>query len=213
MKDPLRTDSIGIFLRRGFWRLRQNTCRLTALLIMASGVVCGVLQGRKADALLLQRLDLLLCTNYELRHSQWWPDAFTASFASSALLLLIVLLLGLSVWGGLLAVAAAFFKAYGYGLAAGYLYAAYGMSGIGYNLLVLLPGALASMAALAQAALCAFRCSLGLLRSLGKAPLRDDPRAAVHSFLLQMLWQMLICALAAAADLLTALCFSGLFQF
>ena len=162
---------------------------------------------------MLNRLDFILQTNFELRCSQGPASAFVSSFASAAVFMLVILLLGLSLWGGFIAVALPFFKGYGYGLSVGYLYGAYGFKGVLYNLLVILPGTFISSAVIAAGALCALRSSVKSTAGLFRSPVRDDPKEQLKRYLLTMLRLSLLCLAASIIDVLCAFCFSWIFDF
>lgn len=213
MRKPIITGSIRrcTFSVRSF--IIRNGLFFMFCTLLFAGVIWGALNSRSADDELLKRLDLILQTNYSLRCKQGLISAFTASFASSVMLLAFCFLSGLSLFGALPALAVPVFKGYGYGLSAGFLYGAYGMKGIGYNLLVILPGMLFSSIIVCSASLMAFCSSLKLCSCFFSAAVRDDPREQMKSYLLSVLRCLLLCALAAAVDMLCSLCFSQIFTF
>ena len=159
---------------------------------------------KRTDTQLLQRLDFIFQTNFELRCHQGWGAAFVASFASSVLFLTVIFLLGLSLWGGFFAVLVPFFKGYGYGLSVGFLYGAYGWQGIAYNLLVILPGMFFSSAC---------QNSLHMVTGLFRAPMTADWRTLLQRYSRCMMRLLLLVTASAAVDMLCALCFSWLFHF
>ncbi len=209
----LTAGSVSRCLKRGRLELRKNGWFFCICLLFFGGVLVGALSGRGAGEDFLRRMDLLFRTNFELRCSQGMLSAFAASFASSAILLGMVFLLGLSLWGGLPAMLVPCCKGYGYGLSVGYLYGAYGWKGIGYNLLVILPGMFLASVVLAAAALFAFRHALQMLQGYRREAIRDDPRRQLRSYLLKMLWCLLLTMAASLLDMLCALCFSWIFRF
>lgn len=193
--------------------LRSDAPFLLFFLTAAAGTFCGALSSKAADAGTLKRLDFLFLTNFELRCTQSVISAFIASFSSVTVFMLAAFLLGLSLWGCALCAAVPFFRGYGYGLTAGYICSAYGMNGFFYSLLVLLPGMFISCAALSFAALCSFKSSIGSVMHLMRSPVKDDPRARLRSYTLQMLRLMLVCAVSSLTDTLCSLSFSWLFRF
>ena len=187
----------------GSWK--RNSFFWLFCLILFGGIVYGAVSGRAADTQLLQRLDFIFQTNFELRCHQGWGAAFVASFASSVLFLTVIFLLGLSLWGGFFAVLVPFFKGYGYGL--------YGWQGIAYNLLVILPGMFFSSAVIAAAALAACQNSLHMVTGLFRAPMTADWRTLLQRYSRCMMRLLLLVTASAAVDMLCALCFSWLFHF
>ena len=112
--------------------IRRNGSFVMFCFVLFGGIVWGAVSSRNAGMDTLKKLDFIFQTNFELRCSQGMAAAFVSSFASAALFMLVILLLGLSLWGGFLAAALPFFKGYGYGLSVGYLYGAYGFRGVLY---------------------------------------------------------------------------------
>ena len=101
--------------------IRKNLLFIFFVLTLFAGITVGALCGRAADKQLMKNLDIIFLTNFKVRCSQGILDSFVASFASAFIFILVIFLLGLSVWGGFIAAAVPFIKGYGYGLATGYL--------------------------------------------------------------------------------------------
>lgn len=194
-------------------RLRQRTLLLVFWLLLFAGIILGAVVSRGMDGLTMQRLDFIFRTNFALRCTQGWFSSFVSAFASGGIFLLVLFLLGLSVWGSCFAAVVPFFKGYGYGLAVGHLVAAYGVRGFFYNLLIILPGMFVSALVLTAGAELSFKNSLRLAGLFTRGPVRDDPRELMGDYLHAMLGCLLLCALSAVLEMLCALCFSGIFQF
>lgn len=207
--DPLKSW-VGVSREE----IRRNSVFVLFCFVLFGGIVFGALGSGNADMDTLKRLDFIFLTNFELRCTQGVLSAFVSSFASAAVFMLVIFLLGLSLWGGFAAVLIPFFKGYGYGLSVGYLYGAYGFKGVLYNIAVILPGAFVSSAVIAAASLCAFRSSLHSAVSIFRSPVvRDDPREQMRSYLVRMLKLSLFGLAASIIDVLCAFCFSWLFVF
>ncbi len=192
---------------------RRNGVFVLFCFVLFGGIVCGTLASGTVGTDTLKRLDFIFQTNFELRCSQGLISSFVSSFASAAIFLFVIFLLGLSLWGGFLSVALPFFKGYGYGLSVGFLYGAYGFKGVLYNLLVILPGAFISSAVIAAASLNAFRSSVRSAAYLFRAPVKDDPREQLRRYLIKMLKLSLLGLAASIVDVLCAFCFSWIFDF
>ena len=213
MKNIIVSNPVRRCLEAGHTGWKKNGFFLLFCLILFGGIVYGAVSGRTADESLLQRLDFILQTNYELRCQEGVFAALMASFASSSVFLTVIFLLGLSLWGGFLAVLVPFFKGYGYGLSVGFLYGAYGLQGLCYNLLVILPGMFFSSAVIAAASLKAYKNSLHMVLGLFRSPMTADWRSLVCRYCRSMIQMLLLCAASAVVDMLCALCFSWLFHF
>ncbi len=193
--------------------LKRNLLMIIFLSIFFGGIVYGALNGKKADSQLLQRLDFMFNTNYDIRCSKGVFSSFVSSFASSAIFLFIIFLLGLSLWGGIFSAVVPFLKGYGYGLAVGFLYNSYGIWGIIYNLLIILPGAFLCSLVIAAAAQDSFKNSINITSCFTKAAIRDDPQIQMKKYLLSMLWYLGLCAAASVIDMVCSFCFSWIFKF
>ncbi len=194
-------------------RLRGNGALILLCMVILIGIVCGAVSGKNADADVMKRLDFIFQTNYHIRCSQGMLSAFVSSFGSAVIFLTVIFFLGLSLWGGFLAWSVPFLKGYGYGLSVGYLYSAYGFYGVGYNLLIVLPGAFLSAMIIAGAAQEAVRNSFKMIGIFTKCAVKDDPHIQMTNYLKMMLWLLFLSAVSAVADMLFALCFSWIFKF
>ncbi len=190
--------------------LIKNLSLLFFFSAVAAGVITGALSGKYADEGLMKSLDLIFLTNMQLRSG---TGLFTASFAANFIFLLAVFLSGLTLWGEAAAVILPFIKGYGYGLMAGYIYSRYGISGIFYNLLIILPGAFIFAAVLSAAAREAFFNSVRITALFLKKPVNDDPAVQMKHYMMSMLWLLFLTAAASAADMLFSLGFSWIFGF
>lgn len=193
--------------------LKKNGLFIVFCVILFAGIVCGAVNGSLAGKSLMERLDMIFLTNFDLRCSRGYLASFAASFGSEVLLMITVLLLGLSLWGGFLAAAVPFVKGYGYGLTSGFLYCAYGAKGVFYNILIILPGMFISSAVISAASVYSFRNSLRFVQNFRHQAVRDDPCRQIRKYLLEMLWLLLLCAGASLVDMLCSICFSWIFHF
>lgn len=181
--------------------------------VLFVGIVFGAAAGRNADVELMKRLDFIFQTNYHVRCSQGVLSAFVSSFGSSVIFLAVIFLMGLSLWGGAVSWTVPFFKGYGYGLSVGYLYGTYGFYGVGYNLLIVLPGMFISSVAMSKAAQEAMINSVSMMSLFTKNEVRDDPHIQMKRYMKTMFVMLFVCAVSSLADMLLAMSFSWIFKF
>ncbi len=193
--------------------LRKNILFIFFMLTLFAGITAGALGGRYADKQLMENLDIIFLTNFNVRCSQGILNSFIASFASAFIFILVIFLMGLSLWGGIIAAVVPFIKGYGYGLATGYLYSTYGLTGVLYNILIILPGAFLCSSVIAAATQEALRSSLKMISVFRKTAVSDDPHIQMKKYLLSMLWLLFLAAVSSAIDMLFSLMFSWLFNF
>lgn len=193
--------------------IKKNAVFAVFCVLLFIGITAGALSGKNADNELLKRLDFIFLTNFDVRCSRGVLSAFVSSFASSFSFLLVIFLLGLSVWGGFVVAAIPFFKGYGYGLSVGWLYCNYGFYGVFYNILVILPGAFLCSAVIAAASDSAFENSLKLMSYCSRSVSSDNIHISIKRYIISMLWFLVLAAVSAVADMFFSLCFSWIFTF
>lgn len=194
-------------------RFRDSWILMIFCMVLFTGIVCGAISGRNADSDMMKKLDFIFQTNYHVRCSQGILSAFVSSFGSSVIFLAVIFLLGLSLWGGFFAWVIPFFKGYGYGLSVGYLYSVYGFYGVGYNLLIILPGAFLSALVIAGAAREAMRNSAKLTGFFIKSEVKDDLHIQMGQYMKMMLLMLGLCAVSGILDTVLGMCFSWIFKF
>lgn len=193
--------------------IKKNVAFAVFCILVFAGIIAGALSGKNANNELLKRLDFIFLTNFDIRCSRGVLSAFVSSFASSFLFLIVIFLLGLSVWGEFVVAAIPFFKGYGYGLSVGWLYCNYGFYGVLYNILVILPGAFLCSLVVASASYSAFENSLKLMSYCSRLVPPDDIHISLKRYLFSMLWFLILAAVSAAVDMVFSLCFSWIFTF
>lgn len=206
------SDSSGC--HGGMMRIFRQQFLLVFLgLFLIAGLILGAIFIRNADYSLLKTLDFVFFSNVKARSALPLASIFVASLASSFLFLLFCFLCGLSIWGAYCVPLAPLFRGFGMGLTAGYLYAAYGFQGFLFHLAVILPGAFICLIAI----LIASRESMLFSKKihLGKKTEEQEtqPKNNVRHFFVRFSILTGILMIGALVDVLTTVCFSGLFVF
>ena len=192
---------------------RQQFLLVFLGLFLIAGLILGVIFIRNADYSLLKTLDFVFFSNVKARSALPVLSIFVASLASSFLFLLFCFLCGLSIWGAYCVPLAPLFRGFGMGITAGYLYAAYGFQGFLFHLAVILPGAFICLIAI----LIASRESMLFSKKihLGRKTEEQEaqPKNNVRHFFIRFSILTGILIIGALVDVLTTVCFSGLFAF
>ena len=192
---------------------RQQFLLVFLGLFLIAGLILGVIFIRNADYSLLKTLDFVFFSNVKARSALPVLSIFVASLASSFLFLLFCFLCGLSIWGAYFVPLAPLFRGFGMGITAGYLYAAYGFRGFLFHLAVILPGAFICLIAI----LIASRESMLFSKKihLGRKTEEQEaqPKNNVRHFFIRFSILTGILIIGALVDVLTTVCFSGLFVF
>lgn len=193
--------------------IRTNYVLVFFSAFLIAGMVLGALVARNADFAALSKLDFLFYSNFKTRAVQPFYSVFSASFASSFLFIAFCFLCGLSMWGLFIIPAALVFRGFGLGLTSGYLYASYGVSGILFNLAVIMPGAFICCLALLLAAREGVRFSRKIAHCGTSSQNGTISRTNIRLYLLRFGAILGVAFLAALADLFFSACFSGMFSF
>ena len=192
---------------------RQQFLLVFLGLFLIAGLILGVIFVRNADYSLLKTLDFVFFSNVKARSALPVLSIFVASLASSFLFLLFCFLCGLSIWGAYCVPLAPLFRGFGMGITAGYLYAAYGFQGFLFHLAVILPGAFICLTAI----LIASRESMLFSKKIHLGRKTEDqeaqPKNNVRHFFIRFSILTGILIIGAVVDVLTTVCFSGLFVF
>ncbi len=186
---------------------------LRLMISLLLGVLIGALSCRRAGEELLTKLDVLFLTNIQTRLQGGMLMTFVSSFASACLFLGALFLMGISLWGAPGACCLPFVRGYGYGLAVGSIVMRYGLWGVGYHLLIVLPGAFLGSAVMSVGAARSARHSLSLFRSCFHPLTAQDPALRLSRYGMSMLLLLLLSAAGAGLDTLLFELFSGCFPF
>ena len=186
-------------------------------LFLCVGLILGAVFSRNADQSFLQRLDLLFFSDLSTRASGSAVLIFASSAASSFLFIFACFLLGLSLWGAFFLPVIPFLRGFGFGLISGYLYLSYGLKGIGFQCLVILPGAYLCILGILHAAKEATHFSRSLANSFS-SKINDPVKTTNHNpsfkyYFTRFAFFLLIVFAAAVVDVLTSVCFAGMFSF
>lgn len=191
--------------------LRSNYILVLLALLFLGGMVFGAFFARSAGTGSLEKLDFLFFSNYKTRTTQPVTYVFISSLASSFAFILFCFLCGLSMWGLFFIPVIPVFRGFGLGLTSGYLYAAYGLKGILFNAVVIIPGAYICIFAILYAAREGIQfskkiASCGVMHEKGYSwpPLKE--------YFTHFGGAVIIAFAAAIVDSLMAVCFSGIFS-
>lgn len=182
--------------------------------ILLCGLVTGSICAQNSDESLLNSLDFLFTTNLDARLAQNAAGTFCACFASDFIFLFSVFLFGLTPWGVFVMPLAVLFKGFGTGITAGYLFLSEGLAGVGFYLLVLLPGTFLFCIALVLFSAKSFAFSKNMFgftfgKHLPPKPMRSGLLVLCSHFMSSLI--MTFCASLIDAALWTL--FAGAFNF
>lgn len=182
--------------------------------LFALGLIVGAAGSRGFDAELFNRLDFLFVTNIKARLGMTAFEIFSSCFVSYFLFILLLFLFAFSAWGFCTAPLLTVFKGFSVGLSSAFILAAYGASGVGFYILIILPGTACFLFTLIRYTRDTFRLSLrfGRLCLFGadSSPLRD---ADIRLFLRKSFFAFLFSGACAVIDMVLWALFADKFHF
>lgn len=129
-----------------------------------AGMISGIIGIDKKQFGLSDGVGIIFGDNIDARLKSSFLQIFTDSLATYFIFMLIIFLLGLSVWGFLIVPFVVAYKGYGIGFLSGYLTLAYGVKGFIFYAVVILLGACASTLAIVAAGEQSVKMSLNMLK-------------------------------------------------
>ena len=141
------SKNIITFLKNyGFLSPSTNSIILIILtLCIVVGMTLGAIAVGNVNMEFLHKLDFLFLNDFKSRTESSWTEIFITSFASAFIFALILEFTALSFWGVAIIPLIILIKSFGIGISAGYLYFIYGLKGIAFYTLILLPGIFISL--------------------------------------------------------------------
>lgn len=178
------------------------------------GLVVGAAAGRGFSQEIFEKLDLLFITNIDARMEMGVFDIFISCFVSYFLFIFCVFLSALSVWGFTTVPLLSALKGFTVGLSSAFIFSQYQLSGIGFYILVVLPGTVLFLFALIRYATRGFRMSLRFMR-LSMFGNDNEPELRKHLklFIKHTMFALLSVGACAVTDLILWILFANKFQF
>lgn len=127
---------------------RQNKTFVLLSIFFLFGIFIGSISSENLNNTVFDKISKLFLSNIELRESSSILYIFIASLSTSFLFILIAFFMGLSMWGCILVPIVPLLRGFCLGISQSYLFSTYGIKGIGFELLVLLPGLFISSVAI-----------------------------------------------------------------
>lgn len=200
--------------REFFKFIGENKLFVMLVIFLLSGVLLGSTLINTSDREVLEGINALFLSSFKHRLSQPVLNMFINSLSSSFMFIILVFFMGLSAWGCVLVPVVPFFRGFSLGLFEGYLCSIYGIKGILYYILILLPGIFISSIAILLIAKEAVHMSHGL--SVGLVSERKKASDSRQDLRLYMQRTGCVFIMAVAASLLDVVfyyIFSAFFSF
>ena len=155
----------------------------------------------------------IFLTDFKQRISQNRVEVFVSSLSMYFIFALILEISALSVWGIVSVPILLVFKGMGMGLSGGYLYLVYGLKGIAFYILILVPGIFVSSIAFALFGVCAFKSSVAISKKILPKPSGDALWPCLKSNIKKLGYCTLLLCFSAFLDMAFMMMFSIFFEF
>ena len=139
-------------LRKDNFNLKEFLLKNKTLVILMISLIFGTISGslllKNADEQTRNYINVLFLNNFkpELAVSPW--TVFISSISSTFIFIIMVFFMGLSAWGFVLIPFIPVLRGLCIGFCEGYLYSSFGIKGLIFHLIVLLPGIILSSLAI-----------------------------------------------------------------
>lgn len=184
------------------------------VILFLLGLAIGAAGSRGVDSDLGQKLDFLFITNIEARLQMSAFEIFLSCFVAYFLFILAVLLCALSVWGFTFIPFLALLKGFSVGLSSAVIFSFYQTSGIGFYILIILPGTVLFLFALVWYSKISFRISTQFMKLslFGDVDVSKLSRI-LKRFLKKSAFAFLSAGACAVVDMLLWILFANHFEF
>lgn len=191
-------------------KIFENSRIILLLLLFAIGLIAGALSNN-GESEISDKIAEIAKSFIISRNQNGFIDIIINSFLSSGLLMIINLFLAFSLVGYPLLIWLPCIKGIGLGSIAGYLYSVYKITGLGYCILTIFPGAIVSTVALIIA--CNDSCDYSknaFMKSLrGRGQYEKDE---TKIFIIRQLIMIGICIVSSITDSAFSVMFSRFFE-
>lgn len=193
--------------------LRNNKLLIFLSVILISGMIFGALGIKFIKLDTIKKLDFLFATDFSERSSQPKVYTFIASFSSSYIFILFILMMSLSFFGSVTIPIIIFFRGVGLGITSGYLYLIYGLKGIAYHILILLPGIFISSIAILLVSSHAINFSIKFASKITPKPTEDRLWLKLIEYFKKCSYLSIILIFSSIIDMIQMILFSNFFNF
>lgn len=202
--------SYKVYNGKAIKKLLENSKIYFLSAFFAIGIIIGA-SAIKGDSVIISKIDELIDSYTLIKSGQGIVENFSNSLAVSGAFIFVNAFLGFSLIGYPFIIWLPFFRGLGLGAVSGYLYSVYKLTGLGYSILTIYPGAIVSTFAFILA--CSDSCEYSknaFAKSIkGKGQFEKDE---TKIYLIRQGVFLGICAASALIDALTNAAFSGFFE-
>ncbi|MBR0423689.1 MAG: hypothetical protein IJJ04_03555 [Clostridia bacterium] len=145
---------------------KNNKSIIAMVILLILGMVLGSLSVHEINLDILHKIDFLFLNNFKEIIDKPGLDVFISSLSNLFFIILLLEFSALSFWGSGLIPLIIFFRGFSIGLTTGYLYLIYGLKGIAFYILIMLPGMFIALLSIILFSAEAFKFSVKFAKTL-----------------------------------------------
>lgn len=187
--------------------------KIILLILSVIGMISGAITVPTLNIDLLNNLDFIFLTDFSERIQQTNLQVFISSFSVLSIFALLVELSAFSCWGVLVIPLITTFRNVGLGITAGYLYLIYGLKGIAFYILILLPGVFISSLGLISFSSEAINFSSKILKNILPKENKEKLWDSLKYHLKKVGYSLMILCISSLTDVCSMMMFSRFFNF
>ena len=213
-KQTAKLPDLRRLLERAKVFIKRHGLQAVLCLLFLFGLVIGVTFAQGVSRTTYERLDLLFVTNISARMHMTLPQIFLSCFVSYFLFGFTAFLCALSCWGFVAVPLICTGFGFTAGLSSAFVFSLYHMSGVGFYILVILPGTLLFLLTLVYYTAYCFRLSrrFAVLSLMGNDR-EPELRSHLKVFLKKSLLTLLSVITCSIVDMVLWMLFADKFQF
>lgn len=192
---------------------KNNKILLLMFFCLILGMIVGSISAGCINFETLDRLNSVFLTDFKQRMSQSGAEVFVSSLSLYFVFAIIMEFSAFAAWGTAFVPLLLVFKGMGMGLSGGYLYLVYGLKGIAFYILILVPGIFVSSIAFAFFGVSAFKSSVAISKKILPKPSDDMLWPYVKSNVKKLGHCTLLLCFSAFLDMAFMMMFSSFFEF
>ena len=181
------------------------------LILMSSMLIIGMIAGSLSIGYVnmeyIHKIDFVFINSFKEKIFQSFLGIFASSSSQMLIFTVILEFFALSFWGPILIPFTVFFRGLALGLCAGYLYFIYGLKGIAFYLLIMLPGIFISSIGLLLLSSQTFKFSSKFAKSLFSKKTHQEIFSAFKSHIKNSRLSFVLFVISALIDV----CFTAMF--
>jgi len=205
------------FVNKRFISLKEffyyYSVHLLFFLVFVTGIIFGSFSVSNANKSFLDSLDFLFVTNLSARLELSAFTVFCSSLASNFIFVFSAFLMAFSAWGIASLPLLSAFKGYGVGVSSAYLFLQHSITGIGFYILVILPGTVLFLFAFIIALKESMTASFGLFKFYVTSKPDFVSQKQTKVYLFRYSFVLIFAALSSLLDMLLWMIFANMFNF